>query len=97
VRGLREVEAREGDKIRIIKVRMRVEAIEGFTGHSDGRQLVSFLYNVQPKPKLIILGHGEKTRCLRMEEYINSTLRRKLGKPKLKAVAPPVLETIRLA
>ncbi|RLI39184.1 beta-CASP ribonuclease aCPSF1 [Candidatus Bathyarchaeota archaeon] len=97
VRGLREVEAREGDKIRIIKVRMRVEAIEGFTGHSDGRQLVSFLYNVQPKPKLIILGHGEKTRCLRMEEYINSTLRRKMGKPKLRAVAPPVLETIRLA
>ena len=97
VRGLREVEAREGDKIRIIKIRMRVEAIEGFTGHSDGRQLVSFLYNIQPKPRLIVLCHGERSRCLRMEDYINTTLRKKLGKPKLKAIAPPVLETIRLA
>jgi len=97
VRGLREVEVREGEKVRIIKVNMRVEAIEGFTGHSDGKQLVSFLYNIQPKPKLIILGHGEKTRCMKMEEYVNTTLRKKLGKPKMRALAPSLLETIRLA
>ncbi|HDI01941.1 MAG TPA: beta-CASP ribonuclease aCPSF1 [Candidatus Bathyarchaeota archaeon] len=98
VRGLREFETRmENGKVRIVRINMRVEAIEGFTGHSDDRQLRAFLYNIQPKPRLILLGHGEKSRCLKMEEFINSSLRKKLGKPKMRALAPSVLETIRLA
>ncbi len=98
VRGLREIEMRgDGGKIRIIKVRARVEAIEGFTGHSDGKQLVSFLYNIQPKPRLVLLCHGEKTRCARMEDFINNVLRKKLNKPRMRALAPSILETIRLA
>ncbi|RLI13438.1 beta-CASP ribonuclease aCPSF1 [Candidatus Bathyarchaeota archaeon] len=98
VRGLREVEMRaENGKIRIIKVRAGVEAIEGFTGHSDGRQLTGFLYNIQPKPKLVLLCHGEKSRCVKMEEFVNGVLRRKLGRTKMRALAPSILETVRLA
>jgi len=98
VRGLREVETRTEDgKVRILKVKMQVESIEGFTGHSDGRQLVAFLYNIQPKPRLVLLGHGERTRCTRMEALVNNVLKKKLNKPKMRALAPANLETIRLA
>ena len=98
VRGLREVETRTEDgKVRIIRLKMDVQSIEGFTGHSDFKQLTAFLYNIQPKPRLILFGHGEKNRCATMENFVNARLRTKLGKTWMRALAPANLETIRVA
>ena len=76
-------------KIEIIKVKMRVESIEGFSGHSDRRQIISYIRKVTPRPEKVIVCHGERAKCYSIAEY----LRRKFN---LDAVAPRVLETIRL-
>jgi len=76
-------------KIEIIKVKMRVESIEGFSGHSDRRQIINYIRKVTPRPEKVIVCHGERAKCYSIAEY----LRRKFN---LDAVAPRVLETIRL-
>ncbi len=51
-------------KPEVMKIGMRIETIEGFTGHSGRRQLMSFVHKCQPRPKKVIVNHGESSRCL---------------------------------
>ena len=74
-------------KIEIIKVNMRVETVNGFSGHSDRRQLLAYLKNISPKPERIILCHGEATKCTKMASLISKNFG-------VEAIAPKNLETI---
>ncbi len=51
-----------GDKV--IKVEMNIETCEGFSGHSDRKQLMNYVKNLTPKPKKIIVNHGEESKCI---------------------------------
>ncbi|MEO3993728.1 MAG: beta-CASP ribonuclease aCPSF1 [Desulfurococcaceae archaeon TW002] len=57
--GVKNVNLVTENKIETITINMEVEAIEGFSGHSDQNQLLTYLENLTPKPKKIILNHGE--------------------------------------
>jgi KH/beta-lactamase-domain protein len=76
-------------RIEVINVKVRVESIEGFSGHSDRRQIVNFVRRVTPHPEKVLVCHGEKAKCLSVSGF----LRRKF---KIDAVAPDTLETVRL-
>ena len=76
-------------KIEIVKVKLQVESIEGFSGHSDRRQIINYIRKVAPKLERVIVCHGEKAKCYSIAEYLHN-------KFKIDAVAPKVLETIRL-
>ncbi len=76
-------------KIEIAKINMEVSSIEGFSGHSDRRQILSYLRRVTPKPERIVVCHGERGKCL----SVANTLQRKY---RVKTRAPEVLETLRL-
>jgi len=76
-------------KIEIAKINMEVSSIDGFSGHSDRRQILSYLRRVTPKPERIIVCHGERGKCL----SVAKTLQRKY---RVKTRAPEVLETLRL-
>jgi len=76
-------------KIEIAKINMEVSSIDGFSGHSDRRQILSYLRRVTPKPERIVVCHGERGKCL----SVATTLQRKY---RVKTRAPEVLETIRL-
>jgi hypothetical protein len=76
-------------KIEVIKVRLQVESIEGFSGHSDRRQIINYIRRVTPRPEKVIVCHGEKAKCLSTANF----LRRRF---KIDAIAPETLETIRL-
>ncbi len=89
-KGLTETPIVNSDgKIEVMKVNLQVESIEGFSGHSDRRQIISFLKRIKPKPERIIIAHGEKTKCLNLA----NTLERKYT---VEALVPEILETIRL-
>ncbi|HDI12014.1 MAG TPA: beta-CASP ribonuclease aCPSF1 [Candidatus Bathyarchaeota archaeon] len=89
-KGIAEVPMLNSEgKIEVVKIRMRIESIEGFSGHSDRRQIINYIRRVTPKPEKVIVCHGEKAKCYSIAEY----LQRKFN---LDAVAPRVLETIRL-
>jgi KH/beta-lactamase-domain protein len=76
-------------KIEIVKVNLKVESIEGFSGHSDRRQIISYIRRVTPKLERLIVCHGEKMKCLN----IANIFQRKF---KIRTNVPDVLETIRL-
>jgi hypothetical protein len=76
-------------KIEVIKVRLQVESIEGFSGHSDRRQIINYMRRGTPRPEKVIVCHCEKDKCLSTANF----LRRRF---KIDAIAPETLETIRL-
>lgn len=89
-KGLNEVTLMNSDgKLDIIKVKLRVESIEGFSGHSDRKQIINYLASLKPAPERVIICHGEGAKCLGMANFIQ----KKMG---LQAFAPLVMETIRL-
>ena len=89
-KGVKEISMLNGEgKIEITKVKMRVESIEGFSGHSDRKQIINYVRRVTPRPEKVIVCHGEKAKCYSVTDY----LRRKFN---IDAVAPKVLETVRL-
>jgi KH/beta-lactamase-domain protein len=89
-RGLAETPIVNSDgKIEILKVRLRVESIDGFSGHSDRRQIVNFIRRVAPKLERIIVCHGERAKCMSLAGFFERAY-------KTEVVVPSLLETIRL-
>lgn len=59
-RGGKEVPILGDDgKTKILDIKMRVETVEGFSGHSDRSQLMAYLKNVRPTPERILTMHGD--------------------------------------
>jgi KH/beta-lactamase-domain protein len=89
-KGLTEAPIINSDgKIEVMKVNLQVESIEGFSGHSDRRQLINYIRRVKPKPERIIVVHGEKSKCLSIANLFQR-------KYKVETIVPEVLETVKL-
>lgn len=88
--GIKEVSmmGRNG-KIEAIKVNLKIESVEGFSGHSDRNQLLSFLRRISPKPSKIVVGHGERRK---VDSFAHAVSRMY----KVKTLTPDILETLRL-
>ena len=88
--GLKEVSLMGSNgKIEAVRMNAHVESVEGFSGHSDKNQIISFVQRMSPRPSRVIVGHGERKKC----DNIAFNLSRIL---KTKAIAPDILETVRL-
>ncbi len=86
--GEREVIFKNGAKQEVSKINMQVEKLE-ITDHSDRKQLMNFIFKVSPKPKKVIVVHGENSRCLDLASSIH-----KLGR--IETTAPRNLEIVRV-
>ena len=87
-KGWSEIPLNVGGNVVNIKMNMNVETCDGFSGHSDRRQLLNYINNMSPHPERIILGHGEESKCL----DLSSTIHKKFN---MNTAAPMNLETIR--
>jgi KH/beta-lactamase-domain protein len=89
-KGLTETSMMNSDgKIEVVNVNLQVESIEGFSGHSDRRQIINYLQRVKPKPERIVVVHGEKAKCM----SVANIFARKYG---VETVVPENLETVKL-
>ncbi len=89
-RGEREIPMSAGANVQeLLKVNMQVHSVEGFSSHSSRKQLMNFLYKCMPKPKKVIINHGEASRCLDLASAIHKLNR-------IETVAPRNLETVRI-
>jgi uncharacterized protein len=86
--GESEFNFQNGQKMDTIKLQMQIEKLE-ITGHSDRKELMSFIQHCNPKPKKIIVVHGESSRCLDLARSVYAATR-------IETVAPRNLEVIRL-
>lgn len=82
-----QIEAERG--VQEIKVNMRVELLTGLTPHSGRNELVSFFNNMYPKPKRILINHGEVSKSLDLASTIYKSHR-------IETTVPRNLEVIRL-
>ncbi len=58
--GMKEVPITGDDgKTKLLKINMRVETAEGFSGHSDRAQLMAYLKNLRPTPERVVTMHGD--------------------------------------
>ncbi len=88
-RGAREITLSEGGKQATYEVKMDVETAEGFSGHSDKKQLFGYIATMMPKPSRILVNHGENEKAQDFARQV----RQKFG---IEAHALKNLETIRL-
>jgi KH/beta-lactamase-domain protein len=58
-KGFGEVPMVMNGKTEIVKVGCEMLTIDGFSGHSDRRQLLEFVDQINPKPQNIICHHGD--------------------------------------
>ncbi|MBU1198734.1 MAG: beta-CASP ribonuclease aCPSF1 [Nanoarchaeota archaeon] len=87
-RGEREINSKKGNKIETIPIKMDIEKLE-ITGHSDRRELMSFIAHCNPKPKKIIVVHGESSKCLDLARSVHKSAR-------IETIAPRNLDALRL-
>ncbi|MCS7365999.1 MAG: beta-CASP ribonuclease aCPSF1, partial [archaeon GB-1867-035] len=76
-------------KSEIIQVNLRVHSIQGFSGHSDRRQLLGFMKRITPKPEKVIVCHGEEAKSVNLAETFHQLF-------KVNTYVPRNLETVRL-
>ncbi|EFD93125.1 MAG: beta-lactamase domain protein [Candidatus Parvarchaeum acidophilus ARMAN-5] len=87
--GGREVDIELNGKLKHFTVNALVYSIEGFSGHSDRKQLERFVSDIRPKPRKVIIGHGEEGKILELSHYV----RRRFG---IETYAPHILDALRL-
>lgn len=89
-RGLKEVSVVDDEgKMRVVKVNCDTMSIRAFSGHSDRREIVGYVGRLTPRPKRVIVCHGERTKTIDLAR----ALHRIYG---VSTTAPLNLETLRL-
>ena len=87
--GEREFTFSDGGKQEMLQIKMQVYTVEGFSGHSSRTQLMNFVAKCEPRPKKVIVNHGENSRCLDLASSVHKQFR-------IETVAPRNLETVRV-
>lgn len=87
--GVKEFRMENDGKEELVKVNMDINTINGLTAHSGRNQLLAFVNNCQPRPKKVIINHGEVNKCLDLASTIYKLNR-------IETSVPRNLETIRL-
>ena len=87
-RGDKEIFFKNGAKQETCEIKMQVHKLE-ITNHSDRRQLMNFVYKCEPRPKKVIVNHGENSRCLDLASSLHKQYR-------IETSAPRDLEAVRI-
>ena len=82
-RGFREIQyTNEKGRTQLIRLNLNVFTLEGFSGHSSRSQISQFLRRIQPRPKLVIINHGEESKCVSLSTMIHKKLRKATKAPR---------------
>ena len=87
--GERTVVIEDQDGKRTVDVNMRIELLTGLSPHAGRNEIISFFNNMRPKPKRIIINHGEISKSLDLASSLYKLNR-------VETNVPRGLETLRL-
>ena len=76
-------------KVEVVSINCGVEKLDGFSGHSDYNQLMSFVQRLRPKLRRVLVNHGERKKS----ENLAMNIRRMYKVP---AHYPRIQEAIKL-
>ena len=80
--------SRDGGGQEPLYIKLEVHKIE-ITGHADRTELMNFVKNLQPRPRRVMINHGEVSRCLDLASSLHKKYR-------METLAPKNLEAVRL-
>jgi len=86
--GEKEIIFKTGSVQDIVHVNLEVVKV-AVSDHSDRKQLMNFIFKCQPRPKKVIVQHGDASKCLDLASAIH-----KLGR--IETSAPKNLESLRI-
>jgi hypothetical protein len=74
--GARQVTimGRDG-KVEVVTINAGTEKLEGFSGHSDYNQLMSYVQRLRPKLRRVLVNHGERRKSQNLSSSINRMYR----------------------
>jgi KH/beta-lactamase-domain protein len=87
--GVKQFSIRKEGTIREVTMNMTVESVDGFSGHSDRKQLMKYIESMESRPRRVLVNHGDP---IKAQEFSRS-ISLKYG---LDSYAPFNLETVRL-
>ncbi|HJX49922.1 MAG TPA: MBL fold metallo-hydrolase RNA specificity domain-containing protein, partial [Candidatus Nanoarchaeia archaeon] len=87
--GLKETRMIVEGKEENVKINLEIYTINGLTAHSGRNEIMGFFNNMRPKPKRVIVNHGEVSKCLDLASAIYKLNR-------VETNVPRNLETLRL-
>jgi len=87
--GIPETRMIVDGKEEIVKINLEINTITGLTAHAGRNELISFFNNMKPKPKRIIINHGEVSKSLDLASALYKLNR-------VETNVPRALETLRL-
>ena len=76
-------------KVEVVSINCGIERLEGFSGHSDYNQLMSFVQRLRPKLRRVLVNHGER----RKSENLSMSIRRMY---RISSHYPQIQEAIKL-
>jgi uncharacterized protein len=87
--GIKQTKMIVDGREEIVDINLEVHTIKGLTAHSGRNELLSFFNNMRPKPKRIIINHGEVSKSLDLASALYKLNR-------VETNVPRALETLRL-
>lgn len=87
--GLKTMPISDNGRTKKLDIKMRIENIDGFSGHSDFNQLMNYVGSLKPKPKRIIVNHGDPQRSVEFSKEVS----RRFG---VTSTAIRILDSVRL-
>lgn len=58
-------------RMEVVNIAMENYTIEGFSGHSDRRQLYNYVKRIRPQPRKVYVVHGEESKCVNLSRSVN--------------------------
>jgi hypothetical protein len=87
--GLNQTRMMVDGKEETVEINLEVDTINGLTAHAGRGELMNFFSRIRPKPKRIIVDHGEQSKSLDLASALYKTQR-------IETNVPRALETLRL-
>ncbi len=87
--GTKQFTIRKEGVLKDINMKLTVESVDGFSGHSDRRQLIKYIESMESKPRRILVNHGDPAKAQEFSRAVSM----KFG---IESYAPFNLETVRL-
>ncbi|MEK6812611.1 MAG: beta-CASP ribonuclease aCPSF1 [Nanoarchaeota archaeon] len=87
--GERKIILTDNERPEELNVKMRIHIESSLSGHAGRSELMRYVHSLIPRPKKIIVNHGEASRCLDLASSLHKQNR-------VETLAPKNLETIRI-
>ena len=72
--GMTETRMNVDGREESVKINMEVNTIAGLSAHPGRNEILSFFNNMRPRPKRIMINHGEVSKCLDLASAFTNSI-----------------------